>query len=334
MNSAEGPRILVVKLSSLGDTLHALPLAAELKRALGAEVHWAVHPEFAALVGCFACVDRVWTIPRRGSPRARLRAVQALRKVSFDAVVDAQGLLKSALVARCARAARRIGPSFHREGSRWFYDEVVGSRGPGRHALDQCLDLLDAWSLPRPAQPAFPLRLPEIDADLLPPAAGPRVALAPCSRWPTKNWPVEHFAALARDLAERHGAQLHAVGSSADRAVADRLSELAGVPLRIHCGSLTLPESAALLHRMDCLVSNDSGPMHIAVAVGTPCVVLFGPTLPDRTGPYGTGHRVVRSDLCPPCRSRRCRRGDSVCLVGVTPERVLSEVTAVLERAP
>lgn len=325
-------RILIVKLSSLGDTLHALPTAAELKRQLGAEVHWAVQPEFAGMVERFACVDRVVPIPRRGSLAARLDAVRALRNERYDVVVDLQGLLKSALVARLARAPRRIGPSFHREGSRCLYTEVAGSRDKDRHAVEECLDVLDRLGLARPECPEFPLALPELPGEWCPDVRGPRIAIAPLSRWESKNWPLRHFAELARRLVAELDAALFLVGSKGDRAAASELAGQAGVPMRNLCGEHSLGQSCSLLARMDLLVSNDSGPMHMAAAVGTRCVVVFGPTLPGRTGPYGAGHRVLRLGNCPPCRSRTCGRGDAACLSALTPDRVFQEVREALRR--
>lgn len=324
-------RILIVKLSSMGDTLHALPAAAELKRQLGAELHWVVQPEFAALVTRFACVDRVLCWPRRGGWSGRRAALTALRAQPYDLVVDLQGLLKSAIVARLARSPRRIGPSFHREGSRWFYTQTAGARDKNRHAVDECLDVLDALGLERPASPQFPLSLPEVDIGAGP-ATGPRVAIAPLSRWATKNWPLEHFAEVARRLVADFDAELHGIGGPADAPAVARLAELAGVPVRNHCGEHDLAQTGGLLRHMDLLLSNDSGPMHLAAAVGTPCVVPFGPTLPGRTGPYGPGHRVLRLGNCPPCRSRVCRRGRAVCLAELAPDLVFAATRELLEK--
>jgi len=322
-------RILIIKLSSMGDTLHALPTVAALKEHLGAEIDWAVQPGFAPLVRCFAPVERVLLWPRRGSWQVRRQALKELRAERYDLVIDLQGLLKSALVARLARAGRRIGPSFHREGAFLFYDLVAGRRNKQRHAVEECMDVLDLLDMPRPAIPQFPLNLPEIDLAPAPDAVR-RVALAPLSRWPSKNWPLTHFAALARRLVGDCGVELHAIGGPDDAAAVEEIAQLAQVPILNHCGSYSLAESGSLLRRMDLLVTNDSGPMHLGAAVGTPCVALFGPTLPDRTGPYGPGHRVLRLDNCPPCRSRDCRRASRICLEDMPPDMVFEAVRKVL----
>lgn len=319
-------KILVVKLSSMGDVLHALPTAAALKRQTGAEIDWAVHPVFAQLVHCFTCVDGIVEIPRRSDFAGYRRAFRILREKAYDWVVDVQGLFKSAVVARAARLApggRRVGPSFHREGSRLFYAAVPKLVKPRRHAVEECLDVLPLLGLARPDEPEFPLCPPEVSLD---DATGPRVALAPMSRWPTKNWPVGHFAQAARLLHRDHGAEIHILGGPADAPVADEIQRLADVPVRNHCGEYDVPHSCGLLKRMDCLLTNDSGPMHLAAAVGTRCVAVFGPTDPTRTGPYGKRHTVLQSVVCPPCHRRDCARRDHACLVAITPEQAVQAV--------
>ena len=180
-------KILVVKLSSMGDVLHALPTAAELKRQTGADMHWAVHPAFAQLVRCFSCVDRVLEIPRHGGLGAFRKALGPLRETDYDLVVDLQGLFKSALVARLARLApggRRVGPSFQREGASLFYSATPKLILPRRHAVEECLDVLPLLGLERPAEPLFPMDPPEVDVG---PSGVFRVAIAPMSRWETKT---------------------------------------------------------------------------------------------------------------------------------------------------
>ena len=322
-------RIVIIKLSSMGDTLHALPTVAAIKEHLGAEIDWVVQPEFAPLVRCFAPVDRVLLWPRSGSWQVRRQALGELRAVRYDLAIDLQGLLKSAFVTRLSQAGRRIGPSFHREGALLFYNLVAGRRNKQRHAIEECMDVLDLLDIPRPATPQFPLNLPEIRLDPAP-AGVRRVAIAPLSRWPSKNWPLTHFAAVARHLVNECNLELHGIGGPDDAAAVEEMMRLAGVPMRNHCGSYSLAESGSLLREMDLLLTNDSGPMHLAVAVGTPCVALFGPTLPDRTGPYGEGHRVLRLDNCPPCRRRDCQRPRTICLADLPPEMVIDTVREVL----
>ena len=325
-------RLLVVKLSSLGDTLHALPAAAELHDRLDARIDWAVQPAFASLVGAFSCVDRVLPVPRPSRLREWASALRAIRREGpYDLVVDFQGLLKSALVARAARAPRRIGPSFAREGSSLFYTELAGRRDKGRHAIDECFDVLRHLGLPVPAEPRFPIDVPDVDPDALAPAlaglSGPRIAVAPFSRWTSKNWPPERFSEAIRLLVEGRGARVHLLGGPGDRAGAQAIVDAAGVPAANHCGDFSLLASAGLLARCSALLTNDSGPMHLAAALGVRCVALFGPTSADRTGPYGPRHAVLRAEPeCPraPCRRRDCPLGTGACLASIPAARAVA----------
>ena len=319
-------KVLVVKLSSMGDVLHALPTVAAIREQTGAEIHWAVHPSFAGVVRMFPCVDHIIEIPRHGNLADHRRTVRILRENAYDLVVDLQGLFKSAIVARFARAPRRVGPPFHREFSRLFYNAVPRLVRPRRHAIEECLDVLSVLGLARPETPTFPIRTPEIQ---LPEGDAFRVAIAPLSRWETKNWPLERFAETARLLHEARHAELHILGGAGDRETAETLRSLAGVPMRNHCGEFDIAHSCGLLRRMDCLLTNDSGPMHLAAAVGTPCVALFGPTSPTRTGPYGPIHTILRTDVCKPCRKRECRRHNHACMLSITPEMAADAVLRI-----
>lgn len=321
-------RVLIVKLSSLGDLFHALPAVARLAEARSADIDWVTHPAYIDLVRRFAPVRRVIGFPRHGFAMKAPAFLRELRAETYDLAIDMQGLLKSAFVTRAARAKRRIGPSFHREGSHLFYDAVTGPRNKDRHAVEENLDLLDHLGVPR-GEVAFPVNWPT-PPDL---PSGRNIALLPCSRWPTKNWPPEYFAALAKAL--RNEASLFVFGSPEDAAVGQQIAEAAGGGVVNQCGRTSLAELGGWLAAMDLVITVDSGPMHIAAATGTPVLALFGPTDPRRTGPYGAAHRVlVREGLaCRPCLSRTCRlpEADTRCLRGLTPEVVLAAARDMLK---
>jgi len=282
-------RILIIKMSSLGDLFHALPAVHLIKQHTGAAVDWVVHDIYAELAGCFTDVERVIAFPRRNFWRQRAAFVAELRQERYDLALDMQGLLKSALVMRSVRADRRIGPSFSREGSRLFYDAVSGPRNKKRHAVEENLDTVRFLGIPMgPVE--FPVRFPKIDL------AGPRprVGLLPCSRRADKNWPPERFAEVARALREKTEAHIVLLGSPADRPVCDALARSVGEGVTNLCGKTTMLELGGAVRALDLLITVDSGPMHVAAAVGTPTVAVFGPTDPVKTGPYGPLHRVVQ----------------------------------------
>ncbi|MCX7591102.1 MAG: glycosyltransferase family 9 protein [Kiritimatiellae bacterium] len=160
----------------------------------------------------------------------------------------------------------------------------------------------------------------------------PRVALAPVSRWPTKDWPAERFAQVAAALTNRCGASIFVIGArDAARAAQVIASRMDGNMLDL-TGKTGLVETASVLAQMDLVISNDSGPMHMAAALGIPVLALFGPTDPVRTGPFGTGHRVLVAQevACRPCFSRVCRFGSKACLAALSPEMVACVATEML----
>jgi len=319
-------RILIVKLSSLGDLFHALPAVHELKTRCGADIDWAVQREYADLARCFTDVNRVIRFPRRGFFRGLGTFLSDLRSVRYDMIVDLQGLLKSALVARAARGGSRIGPSFHREGARLFYNDVA-TGDSGRHAVERCLDTVRYLGL-QPGKPVFPVDFPEVPVS----QPAPRVAVLPVSRWPAKNWPLERFAEVIRLVRGREKASFYLLGGNADAAACRRVAEAAGGNDVVNtAGRLSPAETGGLLRRMDLLISNDSGPVHMAAAVGTPVLVLFGPTDPGRTGPYGEGHRVVTSSVeCRPCFSRVCRDRGGECMKSISAGEVAAAALDIL----
>jgi len=322
-------RILIIKMSSLGDLFHALPLAHAVKAHYHATLDWVVQPAYADLAKCFTDVERVIVFPRHGFFRGAPAFTRELRRYAYDLILDLQGLLKSALVTRLARGRRRIGPSYARENAGFAYNEVAGRRNKQRHAIEEILDFLDHLNIPR-GDPVFPLSFPEVEVT----GQAPHVALAPCSRWATKNWPVEHFIILADRLVRECGVTVCLVGAPDDREVCDRIAT-SNPAIQNWCGKTTLIQLGGLLSKMDLMITVDSGPMHIAAACGIPCLALFGATAPERTGPFGHIHQIITvPDLdCRPCLSRSCQRGDLACLAEIDPALVFTLARKMLDNA-
>jgi heptosyltransferase-1 len=319
-------RILIIKLSSLGDLFHALPAATNLREELGATLDWVTQPEYAGLVKCFKGVDRVITFPRRHFFQQAGSFIRTLRERDYDYIFDFQGLLKSAVVARWAKGKNRIGPSYAREGSRWLYHSVAGVMNKNRHAVDEAMDIIDYLHLKR-HDITFPVSFPSHSLN----EPRPRIALVPCSRWVTKNWPAENFIAVGRELQERLKARLFLVGAPNDRPVCEQICRRLPQPAINTCGQTSLVELGSLLQEMDLVITVDSGPMHMAAALGKPVIAVFGSTDPLRTGPYGQTDRVVTvPDLaCRPCRARVCARKDLACLHQLTPEKVIQSAMKI-----
>lgn len=321
-------RILIVKLSSMGDLLHALPAVRCLKAGLNAEIDWVVHPAYVELVKYFSDVSRVLVFPRRAAPTEFIRQIRLLRAEQYEIIIDLQGILKSAFVSRLALGLRRIGPSFHREGSVFFYTAVAGTRNKKRHAVDEIMDVVRYLKLAE-LPPAFPMNIP---LQLVSEPA-PRIALLPFSRWPSKNWPLMSFARVGQELQENLGASIYIMGASGDYSLGAKIEkELSGRGINL-AGKTTLPQLAGLLREMDLVITNDSGPMHLAAVMGTPVLAMYGPSDPVRTGPCGTNHRVLKGKLrCQPCFSARCRFRDNSCLLTITPESVINAAITMLSK--
>lgn len=323
-------RILVIKLSSLGDLAHALPAVRALKERTGAVIDWVTQPEYAALLACCPDVERILLFPRRNFARGFFGFLRELRRERYDAVVDLQGLMKSALAARLARGSRRVGPAWAREGAHRFYGaRPAPGKGPRRHAVEELMDVVDLVAPGEGAPPEPRLDFPEAEFDGSP---GPHVAFAPFSRWPTKNWPTGKFAELGRRLAREMGCQIRIVGGGDDVQAGEALARQIGEGARNLCGKYDLPGLCSLLKGMDLLVSVDSGPMHWADAMGVPLVAVFGATDPARTGPHRQRDHVVAKEglSCRPCHSRTCARGDLACLRTLEVEAVFQAALARL----
>lgn len=316
-------RLLVIKLSSIGDLFHALPAVHNLKVGLQADVDWVVQSEYAELARCFRDVKRVIAFHRRAFLKNLRPFLRELRRERYDMIVDFQGLMKSALVARLARGDKRIGPSFHREGSRLAYDAVAGSRNKDRHAVEENLDIVDYLGLAR-VPLDFAVTFPPFGLS----GERPRIGIAPCSRWASKNWPVERFAALADRILDTGTGTIYLLGGPADADACEAVRAGSGAPDRvvILAGKTNLTNMGGVLNELDLLVANDTGPVHMAVAVGTPTVVVFGPTFADRTGPYGNAHAVVQARR--PAPGQHPSRTDMSWIEAVSVDSVYDTVAA------
>ncbi|MDK2744703.1 MAG: lipopolysaccharide heptosyltransferase II [Nitrospira sp. BO4] len=332
-------RILLIKPSSLGDIVHTFPVVSAIKSQWpGSHITWLVKRQWAELVERAEGVDRVW--PVEMTVRSWLREGRALRAERFDIAMDLQGLLRSAILARLSAAPIRIGFANGREGSPWFYTQRIPVLNPDIHAVDRYLSVVAALGVSLPEKPRFGFRLPEEDVATVRELCrrrglavdSPWVAMNVGARWPTKRWPLTSFAAVVDQLQQAHLDPVVMIGSSDEREYTDRLRTLTKKPFIDLSGEIPLGCLPALLSKATAIITNDSGPMHIAAAVGIPVVAMFGPTSAIRTGPYGTGHRVlVGSVPCSPCFSRVCRHDPEMeCLHVIKPTQVVDIVRPLL----
>jgi heptosyltransferase-1 len=273
-------RILIIKPSSLGDVVHALPTVNLIRRKFSdAHISWLINDTLSSLLKHCPLINQRIEFPRHRYAKLP-DLLRRLRRERFDLVVDLQGLLRSGLLSWATGAPRRIGLSDAREGAHLFYTETVAVARA--HAVDRYL--LAAKHLGCNAGPVeFALGL-EGRAP-----SRPLIALNPLARWETKIWGDDNFSALLDHLpAER----VVLIGSAAER---DRIERINRGRARNLAGQLDLYELAGLYRQCAVVITNDTGPMHLAAAVGTPVIALFGPTDPALVGPYGPGHTVLRS---------------------------------------
>jgi heptosyltransferase-1 len=315
--SKSNPRILVVRIGSMGDVIHALPACATLKHSFpGSTLTWVIHPRWAQLLEANPFVDDIIRLDRRKAG-SLADAWRALRHSRYDFAVDFQGLIQSALVASVARPDRIFG--FHQSQLReklaaLFYSSRV--RSTAVHVVDRNLELAAAAGASTILlQFPLPAGIPEGD---LP--EGGFVLANPQAGWGAKQWPLEHFRALASRLREELGLPLVLNGPPGSRAllgsVAGALVNISGLPGLIHA-----------TRRASAVLGCDSGPTHLAAALGKPGVAIFGPTDPARNGPYGGSFTVLRS---PTAVTSHQRRVHDPSMESISPDVVLEALKARL----
>ncbi|HVC93324.1 MAG TPA: lipopolysaccharide heptosyltransferase II [Pirellulales bacterium] len=341
--SREFQRILLIKPSAAGDVVHTLPVLVKLRaRYPAAQIDWLITPENAELVRCHPALSGVVLFDRRrfarfgrdwAATKDMLNLLHTIRRARYEMVVDMHGQLRSALFVLASAAPVRVGFARTREGAWLSYSHHIPLPTMEAHAVDRYLWLGPLLGLDdRP--PDLTMHLPpEADSgvrELLSRhglAERPYALLVPGTVWETKHWRVEGFADVARHLLAR-GLAVVLAGAPRDRQRCAQVAEACGGVCDLS-GQTTLAGLAALIRRATTCVTNDSGSMHLAVALAKPVVSIFGPTSPLRTGPYGRPEVVVQAQLgCSPCYFRKLSRcpHDHACMREVTSAMVIERL--------
>jgi heptosyltransferase-1 len=331
-------KILILKPSSLGDVVQALPVLRLIKRHLPAsEIFWWIDSGLAPLLeedpdltGIVRFERQRWAAPRHWPEM--LYSVRWMRAQNFDWVIDLQCLLRSAAFAWLAGGKFLIGLDEIREGARGFYDVAVRRASFHTHAVDWYLAVLPqlgvpvhnhfTW-LPEHAAVAEAVKSRWRTDD------GHWIAIQPGARWPNKRWPAEYFAELVRQLARKFPkARFAILGDHQDKTLGGIISHAGPERCFNLCGQTSLLEMVEWVRLCDLVITNDTGPMHVAAALGKPLVALFGPTEPRRTGPYHQLNQVLRIDLpCSPCLKPHCTYAKpNECLNALPPKAVFEFV--------
>lgn len=322
--------------------MQAIPVLRMLKRHWPtAEIYWWIENASASLLEHDPDLAGILRFDRKrwGNPLNALDVLGSIREVRrhrFDLVIDLQALARSAAIAWLANGAYTVGLHDWREFAPAFYDRSVPRPSPATHAVDWYIEVLKVIGVPVRWDFEWLPRRDGVADNLIQnwKLNGNTIALQPGARWLNKRWPIEHFTEVVRILHGRDAAtRFVIIGGKDDQALGREISEAAPGACVDFTGRTNLAEAVELIRLSRAMVTNDTGPMHIAAALVTPVIGLFGPTNPLRTGPYNQQQFALqRSELsCVPCMKSYCSHPEPLaCLRGISPARVAHEVIARL----
>lgn len=317
--------ILFIKLGALGDVINTLPLAVNLKHHLNARIHWVVAPLSLPLVEEHPCVDRVILFDKKKWRESFRQVRKDIRSQRFDIVLDLQRILKSGVFAMTARADRRIGFDRTRckEMTFLFPFERIPASDPHSHMLSQYLEFATYLGVPYPeARWEIP-----VNDETSPGLPANYIILNIGATKPANRWQPESFAAAARLIRDRFEMESILTGGPEDHDMAAQITAMAEGSAINLVGKTTIQALKDVIFHARAVVSCDTGPMHLAVALGKPTIALFGPSDPGRTGPY-RGHVIQKPLSCSPCNAKSCE--DPKCMEAITPEDVVSALSSLL----
>lgn len=341
LNEYPARRIALIKPSALGDIVHSLPVLHALRRRFpNAYIAWIVNKSYAGLLQGHPDLNEVVGFERGklglGLPRAIFGYAwlfSVLRSKKFDLAIDLQGLLRSGLITWATGAPRRAGMETGREGSPCFYtDRIRGADFQTMHAVDRywlMAQALGAGDGPKVFQ------VPQSEAnrnwarEMLDNCPRPWLAVGVGARWVTKRWLPEHFATLLRKVQERFGGTAIFIGSGEDTPLARHVARKLRGSICELTGKTTLPQLTAVLSLADVMLANDTGPLHLATALGRPVVAPYTCTKAALTGPYGAAGQVIEARVgCQGSYLKQCNRME--CMDELTPYRVWPLLQATL----
>jgi len=331
-------KILIIKPSSLGDVIHSLPLLHVIRNDFQfSKVHWVIAKGLECLLENHPMIDKLWIINKDEWKNIRKfkdtlieikTLYRELGEESYDIVIDLQGLLRSGIIANATHAPVRLGFNEAREGSNMFYTHKIHG-GRDIHAVDRYLKMASALGCDIDSV-VFPMPL-IVESDnirKLKSELNEYAVIVPGARWQSKKWFPGRYARLAAIL----NIKSIVIGGRQDKEISDYIESHSGGNAISMAGRTTLKELISLIRNAKFVITNDSGPMHIAAACNVPVIAIFGPTNPVRTGPYGFTHNVIRADIaCSPCYKRKCKT--LKCLESIPVEKVYDSVRLIAGRS-
>jgi heptosyltransferase I len=329
----QAKRIALIKPSALGDIIHSLPVLTALRQRFPhAHISWIVNRGYEPLLYGHPDLNETLGFDRHASRAGFWKAsagfagfLKTLRRRTFDLVIDLQGLLRSGIMTLATGAKRRVGMSSAREGAGWFYTDVVPVPDfESQHAVDRTWRVAEALGAGAEKK-CFRLSIAD-DArlwadEILAVLPRPWLAVGIGARWLTKRWPPEHFATLIRKAQNEFGGTALFVGGPDEIPLAQTAARRLEGPVLQLAGRTSLPQLAALLSRVDVMISNDTGPLHLAVALGRPVVAPYTCTQVRQSGPYGQSARAAETTVwCRGSYRKKCNRLE--CMAELTPARL------------
>lgn len=332
------PSILIILMGALGDVARGLCLVSHIKSHWPqCRITWLVEPKWAAVVGCHPEIDRIIVFDRPRGLRAIWPLYKELREETFDITLDLQRHLKSGIFSFLSRAGRRVG--FHHRNAKelnWLFNtEHIGYTRGGVSKIDLYVRFASQLGLPAPTDLDFgfsALGLHRVRPELSARVSKPYLAVVMGSSWESKDWVFDGYRQLLADTLAEGRLDAVLLGDRSQSAPAARLMAAIGESRLIDLvGKTTLVELIALLKSAAVAVGPDSGPGHLAGAVGTPYVSLFGPTDPRLTAPYGSEHLVVKAAAdCGPCYKRQCPTPERWCMRRIDVDQVKATLSKAL----
>ena len=335
--------ILVVKLSAIGDVIHALPVSYAIKETYpDAHLTWVVEPPAYDLLTMNPYIDEIIVFEKKkfksigGFFSSYGPLKRKIQQRSYDAVLDLQGLFKSAAIARLGQAPVKLGMCNMREFSDKISKPVIGPHAQG-HIVERYLDVARAIGC-RVEQVMFPLEVPEREAELTQrifSQAGanmgnPYVVFAIGANWPNKRWPVEYFAELSDWLYERRLIPVLVGGGVVDEQRAAEICAQTDIPPLDLVGRTNFKQLTYILQNAQLVIGGDTGPVHLAAGVGTKTIMLMGPTDANRNGPYGQMENAIEADRsCKYCWKRACPK-QLDCLANIQVQQVEQRIGELL----
>lgn len=335
-------RVVILKPSALGDIAHAVPVLSAIRELFpDSHVTWVVNRSFEPLLAGHPHLNATLPFDRGVFKKNPLRAAtyslrfaDSLRRKRFDLAIDLQGLLRTGLMTAATGAAVRIGFANSREGSRHFYTHRVEVPDADRiHAVDRYWRVVEALGGGHLKKqfllPVQPTELVLTDEELEP-YPRPWLALAPGARWLTKRWPIPFFAEVANRAHAEFGGTVLLVGAQDDIGLSAELRAKLTGPVLDYTGKTGIAKMVSILVRADAMLSNDTGPLHVAAACGVPCVAPYLCTKPGLHGPYNSPSGGIPTTVsCAGSYLRQCPHG-MICMGELTPDKLWPSLQQVL----